>query len=250
VDEHVEDKMDLEIEGRVAIVTGAASGIGRATARRLAHEGCLVVAVDRQAITIDEDELGTSALAVAADVSDPHSVGRVISATVAAFGRLDILVCAAGIFETADPMDLSVDEWDRVHSVNLRGAFLCAQAAAPIMSRAKWGRIVLVSSMAAQTGGMAAGSAYVASKAGIMGLTRSLANHFGPHGITVNCVNPGTIETPMTANVERDALAARTPLRRNGLPEDVADMIVVLSSERSGFVTGAHLSINGGLVAD
>lgn len=242
--------MELEIEGRVAVVTGAASGIGRATARRLAREGCHVVAVDRQAINTDAEELGESAIAVEADVADPDSVRRLISTTMAAFGRLDILVCAAGIFETTAPFDLSAAEWDRVHSVNLRGAFLCAQAAAAVMSKTSWGRIVLISSMAAQTGGMTAGSAYVASKAGVMGLTRSLAIHMGPLGITVNCVNPGTIETPMTAQVEREALAARTPLRRNGTPEDVADMIVVLSSERSSFVTGAHLSINGGLVAD
>jgi NAD(P)-dependent dehydrogenase (short-subunit alcohol dehydrogenase family) len=242
--------MDLEIEGRVAVVTGAASGIGRATARRLAREGCHVVAVDLEAITIDSDELGESAIAVEADISDPDCVRRIFSTTVTAFGRLDILVCSAGVFETTGPLDLSADEWDRIHSVNLRGAFLCAQAAAPVMSRTSWGRIVLLSSMAAQTGGLAAGAAYVSAKAGVMGLTRSLAIHFGHLGITVNCVNPGTIETPMTAYVEREALAARTPLRRNGTPEEVADMIAVLSSERSSFVTGAHLSINGGLVAD
>lgn len=242
--------MDLEIEGRVAVVTGAASGIGLATAKRLAREGCHVVAADLHTTDIDTDELGKSAIAVEADVADPDSVRRLVSTAVAAFGRLDILVCSAGIYETTAPFNLSADEWDRVHSVNLRGAFLCAQAAVPAMSKTNWGRIVFLSSMAAQTGGMAAGSAYVASKAGTMGLTRSLAIHAGPLGITVNCVNPGTIETPMTANVEREALAARTPLRRNGTPDEVADMIVVLSSERSSFVTGAHLSINGGLVAD
>jgi 3-oxoacyl-[acyl-carrier protein] reductase len=242
--------MDMEIHDRVAIVTGAASGIGRATATRLAREGCLVVAVDRQAMAVDPDEFGPSAISVEADVSDPESVGRLVDTTMATFGRLDILVCSAGIFETAPPLELSMEEWERVYSVNVRAAFLCAQAAAAVMARSGWGRIVLISSMAAQTGGMAAGSAYVSSKAAVMGLTRSLAIHLGPLGITVNCVNPGTIETPMTADVAREALAARTPLRRNGTPEDVADMIVVLSSERSSFVTGAHLSINGGLVAD
>ncbi|QJU52718.1 SDR family NAD(P)-dependent oxidoreductase [Herbiconiux sp. KACC 21604] len=242
--------MDLEIEGRVAVVTGAASGIGRATARRLAREGCRVVAVDREKVVVEAGDPETPALALAADVADPGSVNRVFDTTIEAFGRVDILVCSAGVFETRPPAELSAEEWDRVVAVNLRGSFLCAQAAAPLMGRNGWGRIVLLSSMAAQTGGLAAGSAYVASKAGVMGLTRSLAVHVGPMGVTVNCVNPGTIETPMTAGVEREALAARTPLRRNGTPDEVADMIVVLSSERSSFVTGAHLSINGGLVAD
>lgn len=240
--------MDLGLDGRVALVTGAASGIGKATAQLLASEGARIVAAD-----LREPELtgfGDDAVPVAVDLSDPDGGKAVVAAAQAAFGRLDILVCSAGVYETSSLPDLGAREWDRVQSINLRGTFLCAQAAVPAMAVNAWGRIVLLSSLAALTGGMAGSAAYVASKAGVMGLTRSLANHAGPLGITVNCVNPGIIETPMTEALEREEIAARTPVRRNGTPEDVASIIAMLVSDGAGFVTGAHLSINGGLVAD
>jgi 3-oxoacyl-[acyl-carrier protein] reductase len=240
--------MDLGLDGRVAVVTGAARGIGRATAQLLASEGVRIVAAD-----LREPELAgfdEGAIAVAVDVADPEGAKALVDASQAAFGRLDILVCSAGVYETNSLLDLGAQEWDRVQAINLRGTFLCAQAAVPAMAANGWGRIVLLSSLAALTGGLAAGASYVASKAGVMGLTRSLANHVGPLGITVNCVNPGIIETPMTEALEREQIAARTPVRRNGTPEDVASIITMLASDRAGFVTGAHLSINGGLVAD
>lgn len=240
--------MNLGLDGRVALVTGAASGIGRATARLLAEEGAQVVAAD-----LREPELaglGEDALAVTLDVTDPKGVTRLVESAQATFGRLDILVCSAGVYETSPLSDLDVNEWDRVQAVNLRGSFLCAQAAVPAMAANGWGRMVLLSSLAAQTGGMAAGASYVASKAGVMGLTRSLAMHAGPLGVTVNCVNPGVIETPMTNQLDRTGTASSTPVRRNGTPDDVAAIIVMLASDRAGFVNGAHLSVNGGLVAD
>ncbi len=240
--------MDLGLDGRVAVVTGAASGIGKTTAQLLASEGVRIVAADLHKPELAD--FGVDAVGAAVDVADPDGAKVLVDACHSEFGRLDILVCSAGVYETTSLLELSAREWDRVQAINLRGTFLCAQAAIPAMAANGWGRIVLLSSLAALTGGLAAGASYVASKAGVMGLTRSLANHAGPFGITVNCVNPGIIETPMTEALEREEMAARTPVRRNGTPEDVASIITMLASDRAGFVNGAHLSINGGLVAD
>lgn len=246
--------MDTGLGGRVAAVTGAGSGIGRAAARALAAEGCRLIASDLRvdAVTPLESEMG--AIAVEADVATEDGAQAVTEAARRAYDRLDVLVCCAGVYETNTVDSIDVDAWDRVLDVNLRGTFLCAQRAMPLLSANGWGRIVTVSSIAAHTGGASgAGPAYVASKAGVMGLTRSLAHAAGPRGVTVNCINPGIIETPMTAAIdpnERRAAAGRTPVRRNGQPEDVAFVIVFLASEAAGFVNGAHLSVNGGLFMD
>ena len=247
--------MNSGLDQRVALVTGAGSGIGMASARALAREGCRVVLADlhEQAVAALTQELVPGAVSVAADVSLPESGKLLVEAAQTAFGRLDVLVCCAGVYETCSLDTLGVEEWDRTIDVNLRGTFLCAQAAIPAMAEGGWGRIVTVSSIAARTGGMTAGPSYVASKAGVSGLTRSLANAAGPLGITVNCVLPGIIDTPMTRAIPADARRAsadRTPLRRNGTPEEVASAIVFLASEAARFVTGAHLSVNGGLAMD
>lgn len=245
--------IDTGLEGRVAAVTGAGSGIGRTTARLLAAEGGHVVAADVRRDTVESLQDEIKAVPVGIDVSDPAGAEALIEAALAAHGRLDVLVCCAGVYETTSFDAIDTTEWNRVLAVNLRGTFLCAQAAIPAMAPNAWGRIVTISSIAALTGGVAAGPAYVASKAGVMGLTRSLAHSAGPLGITVNCVNPGIIETPMTAVIdpdERNALAGRTPVRRNGRPEDVAAVIVFLASDAAAFVNGAHLSVNGGLLMD
>ena len=239
--------MRTGLEGRVAVVTGAASGIGLATARALQAEGCLIVAVD---LLDDAPEYRDDWCGVAVDVSQADAGERIAAAALERFERLDVLVACAGIYETGPLAQVSSLEFDRVQAINVRGTFLCARAALGAMEQAGWGRIVLLSSIVAHNGGMAAGPAYVASKAAVLGLTRSLAHAAGPHGVTVNCVNPGIIETPMTRAMDGELkrmIAARTPLRRNGTPDDVAAVIVMLCSEAAGFVTGAHLDVNGGL---
>ena len=245
--------MNLGLRDRVAVVTGAGSGIGLASARALAAEGCRIVAADlrEDAVAALAAERPEAWAAVAADVSTPAGARAPVDVALKRFGRLDVLVACAGVYETSALEEASADMWDRVHAINLRGTFLCAQAAIAAMAPRGWGRVVTFSSMAAETGGYDAGPAYVAAKAGVLGLTRSLASAAGPHGITVNCLCPGIIETPMTAVLDpagKRATAARTPLRRTGGPEEVAAVVAMLCAESAGFVTGAHLDVNGGLV--
>jgi 3-oxoacyl-[acyl-carrier protein] reductase len=252
--------MDLGLKGRVALVTGAGSGLGHATATLLAAEGCAVVAVDRDGEAIgalEREDPGVFA-AVVADLADASESQRVVDVAVERFDRLDVLVTCAGIFGPggagifADGFrQLDAGDWDRTIDVNLRGTFLTAQAAIAHMVPRRWGRVVTIGSVTAQMGGFLAGADYAASKAGVMGLTRSLAVAAGPYGVTVNCVNPGMVPTAMTrANVPDEVLGTvgdRVPMRRAGRPEDVAAAVAMLASEQAGYITGAHLDVNGGI---
>jgi 3-oxoacyl-[acyl-carrier protein] reductase len=242
--------MDLGLSGRVAAITGAASGIGRACAQALADEGCHIVAADVRARPMDWSSADTGWVSSVADVSTLEGAREVVGAAVRRFGRLDVLVACAGVYDTRRLPDIDPGSWDGVLAVNLRGTFLCAQAAIDAMLPNGWGRIVTFASVVARTGGTIAGPAYVASKAGVIGLMRSLAHAGGPHGITVNCVAPGVIDTPMTATMgghEKREFAAGTPLRRIGRAEEVADVVTMLASERAGFVNGAVVNVDGGL---
>jgi 3-oxoacyl-[acyl-carrier protein] reductase len=248
--------VETGLDGRVALVTGAASGIGRAAALALAAEGCRVVVADirpEDAAAELAAEHPAAAHDVVVDVSDPAQARAAVDAAVEHFGRLDVLVTSAGVYETEGVRELSDEEWERTLAINLSGTFHCARAAIEAMAAGGWGRIVTLASSAAQTGGGHAGPAYVASKAGVVGLTRSLAKYAGPMGITVNSVLPGLIETPMTEKIGAEDLAAAAgavPIRRNGTAFDVAAVIVMLASEPLGYVTGAHVNVNGGLVMD
>ncbi|ADB50368.1 SDR family NAD(P)-dependent oxidoreductase [Conexibacter woesei] len=248
--------MDTGLDGKVALVTGGASGIGLAAARALAAEGCRVMLADldpRTAAAELERAHPGAVGEVVVDVSAPAQARRAVSAAVERFGRLDVLVTSAGVYETQGVDGLSDEEWDRTLAVNLSGTYHCAHAAIDAMAVNGWGRIVTLASSAAQTGGGAGGPAYVASKAAVMGLTRSLAKHAGPKGVTVNSVVPGLIETPMTDRLRpehREIAATLTLVGRNGTPADVAAVIVMLASEGLGFVTGSHVNVNGGLVMD
>jgi 3-oxoacyl-[acyl-carrier protein] reductase len=235
--------VDVGLIGKVAIVTGAASGIGHACTEALEAEGASVLACD-----LDADE---GALQV--DVAKPEDAERMVDEAVGRFGRLDVLVTCAGVFH-ATPFDqITPEEWDRIHAVNLRGTFLSAQAALRVMIPQRSGRIVTIASLAGQAGGLAAGAAYAASKAGVVALTKSIARFAGPHGVTANCVNPGIIDTPMTvawpADV-RERNVRATPLGRTGRPEEVASVVVMLASDAASFVHGAHVDVNGGLLMD
>jgi 3-oxoacyl-[acyl-carrier protein] reductase len=245
--------MDYGLTGKAAIVTGAAGGIGLACCRALIGEGASVVVADLDGAAAETvaGELGTTTcVGIGVDVASADDVQRLAETAVSTFGRLDVLVTCAGIFHATPLDEITAAEWDRVQAVNLKGTFLVAQAALRVMIPRRSGRIVTVASLAGQTGGIGAGASYAASKAGVVALTKSIARFAGPHGITANCVNPGLIETPMLDGWPQEALertVATTPLGRMGTPEEVADTVVWLASDRASFVQGAHVDVNGGL---
>jgi NAD(P)-dependent dehydrogenase (short-subunit alcohol dehydrogenase family) len=247
--------MDTGLAGRSAIVTGGARGIGLACAAALSAEGAkLVLAdVDGPAAEASAGALPGDAFGVAVDVTDPDGVNGMVEAAVSRHGGLDVLVTSAGIFHATPFDEITVEEWDRIQAVNLKGTFLCAQAALKVMVPQGRGRIVTIASLAAQTGGLAAGASYAASKGGVVSLTKSIARYAGPHGITANSINPGVIDSAMIASWppgRQEATTAATPLQRIGTPDEVAASVVWLASDAAGFVHGTHLDVNGGLLMD
>jgi 3-oxoacyl-[acyl-carrier protein] reductase len=240
----------MGIEGRVAIVTGSASGIGKGVAELLAEEGADVVLADinidgAQAAASEIIERGYTARALFVDVGSPDSIGELIKEIQRVNGKIDILVNNAGVFNAQSVADTSVEEWDRIVDTNLRGAHLFSQAVIKIMMANRYGRIVNIGSMAGLTGGLKAGVAYASSKAGIHGMTKCYARYGAPYGVRVNGVAPGLIETDMTKDW---ATIDDIPLQRLGTPLDVARVVFFLVTELSDYVTGQILSVDGGIV--
>ncbi len=239
---------------KVAVVTGASRGIGRSISLALAAEGAKIVAVD---LNLDDTEkvaeeiraLGAEALAVKGNVTVSEDAERMIDAAVEKFGRVDILVNNAGITRDGLLLRMKDEDWDAVLSVNLKGAFVCSRAAAKVMAKQRSGRIINIASVVGQMGN--AGQAnYCASKAGLIGLTKSNARELAKRNITVNAVAPGFIATAMTDALPekvRQELAAQIPLERLGTAEDIANAVVFLAAERSGYITGQVIGVNGGM---
>jgi len=243
------------LEGRVAVVTGGARGIGRSVCERLSAEGARIVAVDRSAEALDAFVLeltgrGGEALALVADIANAAEVDALAAKTLEAFGRVDILINNAGITRDGLLLRMSEEDWDAVLDVNLKGAFLCTRAFTRPMMKQRWGRVVNVSSVIGLVGN--AGQVnYAASKAGVLGLTKSVAKELASRHITVNAVAPGFIETAMTQALDekvRGALQAQIPLGRLGSPEDVAHAVAFLCSEDAAYITGQVITVDGGMV--
>jgi 3-oxoacyl-[acyl-carrier protein] reductase len=244
-----------DLTGRVAIVTGAGQGMGRSVAQALAERGASIVINDLNAATAAAvaqalQDGGTDAISIPGNVTDAAAVRQMVEQTVEHFGALHILVNNAGILRPTKVIDIPEDEWDLVIEVNLKGTFLCSQAAIAPMKAAGWGRIVNFSSTAGKNISTVGGAHYTAAKAGILGFTRHLAKEVAADGITVNSVCPGLIDTEMVRatidDARTDAYARSFPIPRLGLPEEVAELVAFLASDRAAYITGASLDINGG----
>lgn len=242
---------------RTALVTGAASGIGLACARELARRGHRLVLVDRNgaALAAVADGLrvvGAVCLAVTADVTNPADATSMVDSALNHYGSADILIHSAGIGAERPFLDTSPEEWRRILEVNLTGTFLCAQAAARAMAARGWGRIVLLASTAGMRGGVGR-AAYGASKGGVIALTRVMAVELAEHGISVNALAPGAIETELVARMHsaetRRIYRAAIPMDRYGTPEEVAHAAAFLTGEEAGYITGEVLTVDGGFVA-
>jgi len=250
----------MGVRDRVAVVTGAASGMGLAIARHLASRGDRVGLLDREgeaALRAARDlrETGATAIAVKADVTDRTAVDAALDEVRAQLGPITIMITAAGL-ESFEPFtDIKIESWERVLAINLTGTFHCLQAAVPDMLEARWGRMVTISSSSAQSG-TARMAHYVASKGGVIGLTKALALELAPHGVTVNTITPGMIDTPMLRRAAAggdigmlEKVAARViPVGRVGTPEEIAAACGFLCSDEAAFITGQVIGVNGGMV--
>lgn len=244
--------VDQDFSGQVALITGAARGLGRATAERLLERGASVAVNVRDADRAEAvaRELGAGAFAAPGDIADPAVAGGIVQRVLDRFGRLDVLVNNAALALSTRFEKISEEEWRRAMDVNVTAPFLLIRAALPAMKAAGGGRIVNISSTAGKTVSTLGGAHYTTSKAALLGLTRAAAKELGPYGITVNAVCPGLIDTELTReNASADDLAryARSfPIQRLGRPVEVADLICFLASGQAGYITGASFDINGG----
>lgn len=246
----------MSSNGRTALVTGGASGIGRAIALRLARDGADVAILDLDLARAEDvagevRALGRRSVAVRADVASWESAEAAVGEARRALGRISILVNDAGIGEVVPVLHMTPAQWHRMIAVHLDGTFFCTRLAAPDMVEAGWGRIVNISSVAA-LGGSAALSHYAAAKAGVIGFTKSLAQELGSAGVTVNALAPGLIDTPIldkagVSQEMRRGTVRRSPIPRIGVPDDIAAACAYVVSEEAGFLTGQVISPNGGI---
>jgi 3-oxoacyl-[acyl-carrier protein] reductase len=244
----------MGLENKTALITGSARGLGKAIAQKLASQGARVVISDvlmelAEATVKEFTDKGYEAMAISANVSKSDDVKKMIDEILTKYQTLDIVVNNAGITRDALLLRMSEDAWDAVLNVNLKGTFLVTQAAAKIMIKQRFGRIINISSASARVGNPGQVN-YVASKAGIIGLTKTAARELGSRGVTVNAIAPGFFETEMTKNLPesvRQAFLDSTPLKRFGKLEDIASAVAFLASEEGSYITGQVIGVDGGL---
>jgi NAD(P)-dependent dehydrogenase (short-subunit alcohol dehydrogenase family) len=254
------------LKGKVAIITGAASGIGRATAELFAAEGARVMCADIQADAVQETarRAGNGAIASTVDVTKPQDIERMVAETIAAFGRLDVLYANAGIAEATNAIDMSLEQWDRMIAINLTSVWLSSKYALPHMIAGGGGSIINQSSTAGLIG-IPEIPHYSAAKTGVIGLTRQIAAHYGPQKIRCNAICPSSIPTPLMAGVwetraklsgdtstfeaQQAVVAAKYPLRRLGVLADCANLALFLASDESSWITGVAMPLDGGLTS-
>ena len=251
----------MELRDKVAIVTGARRGMGRTHALALAKAGAKVVVADIsledcQKVVKEIEKNKGEALAVKCDVAEKEEVEEMVKKAVEKFGKVDILVNNAGICQFKPFLDLTEEEWDRTLNINLKGYFLCAQAAAKEMAKQKSGVIINIASVAMGQVGVGIPNIvhYCASKGGVVGMTEALAVELAPYNIRVNAISPGMIETPMIDPIKKDpkvaeAMLDRVPMKRVGKPEEVSNLVLFLASDESSYMTGSTVVIDGGWLA-
>jgi len=242
----------MSIKGRVAVVTGAAKGLGRAICERLAEDGVDIAAWDLDLEGAEETaervrKLGVKAIACGGDASSASDIASALDRTRTELGRVSILVNNAALSPFCKFEDLTEEAFDRLIAINLKGPFLCCKAMIPDMVADGWGRVINISSSSAQTGATSMAH-YVASKGGVIGLTKALAQEYATSGVTVNNVPPNFIDTPGLRNapIDVDAFARTTPMKRPGKPRNIAAAVAFLASEDADYITGHTLGVNGG----
>lgn len=251
----------MNLHNKISIVTGAGSkrGIGRAIAIKLAEYGSDIVIADMdiegaQAVAAEIESGGRRALAVQTNVTNEESVKKMISSVVAAFGKVDILVNNAGITQPVTTVNTTLDDWNRIVSVNLTGTFLCSREAVKVMKTQNYGRIISISSVSGKRGGgVYGGSHYSAAKAGILGFSKALAREVVENNITVNCVSPGLVATDIRKGLsdEREkSIWEAIPMKRPGTPEEIAETVAFLASDGASYITGEDIDVNGGSYMD
>jgi len=248
----------VKFAGKIALVTGAARGIGEVVALTLAREGADVVIVDvnlegAQRVAQEVEGLGRKALAIQVDVSQRDDVQRLVSEVVSAFGTISILVNNAGIIRRGTFLEHSPEDWDRVLSVNLGGTFNCTQEVVPLMIKQGGGKIINISSVVGKMGDLASAPSYGTSKGAVNTFTKSLARELAPYGINVNAVAPHAIETDMSrewSEEKRRQIVEAIPMKRLGKPQEVAEAVAFLASDGANFITGQILDVNGGYLMD
>ena len=244
------------LRDRTALVTGAGGTMGRAVVDALVAQGCRVAMLDvkREAMLAAETRHGDAVLALGCDIGDEAAVAAAYAQLVRSLGRVDILVNNAGVLNNHKLAATTALDWHRVMAANLDGALFLSQAVVPAMKEARWGRIINVSSLAAKTGGLTAGTAYSVSKGALSALTFSLARELAGFGVTTNAIAPAYVRTPMVTEqldeTQRQALLKQIPVGRFCEPEEVAHVVCFLASPLSGFITGEVIDLNGGLLMD